>query len=75
MTREDMIEWSRKLNMGIPDDDFIDRMYYLVALGIKQEREECIRDIDNEAETWGASSPVKLACGFIKQAIKSRGMQ
>ena len=76
MTREEMIEWARKLNMDIPDDDFIDRMYYLVALGIKQEREACVRDVNLERESWtrGRNDMAVIVCDYILQAIKKRSM-
>ena len=76
MTREEMLEWARKLNMGTPDDDFADRMYYLVAVAIKQEREACVNDVNLERESWarGRNDMAVIVCDYILQAIKKRGM-
>lgn len=75
MTRDQMVEWCRKMKVPMDGEDAIDRLYYVVAVAIKQEREECIRDIETEAETWGADSLGRLSLDFAKTAIKSRGMQ
>ena len=76
MTREEMLEWARKLHMGTPDDDFADRMYYLVALAIKQEREACLTDIKLERDSWtrGRNDMGVMVCDYITQAIIKRGM-
>ena len=77
MTREQMLEWCRKLSIPAEDEDAIDRLYYLVALGIKQEREECVRDINLERECWtnGRNDMGVMVCDYILAAIKKRGMQ
>jgi hypothetical protein len=75
MTRDQMVEWCRKMRVPMDGDDAIDRLYYVVAVAIKQEREACVRDIETEAETWAADSPARLSLEFAKTAIKNRGMQ
>ena len=54
----------------------VDDVYYLVALAIKQEREECLKDVAAERESWqgNRSGLGVMICGYIMEAIKKRGM-
>ena len=76
MTRDQMLEWCHKLNIPVVDEDAIDRLYYLVALAIKQEREACVQDVNLERESWkrGRNDMAVIVCDYILQAIKKRGM-
>ena len=72
-----MLGWCQKLNIPTGDEDAIDRLYYLVALAIKQEREECLKDIEIERGCWtrGRNDMGVMVCDYISTAIKKRGMQ
>lgn len=76
MTRDQMLDWCRKLQIPAEDEEAIDRLYYLVALAIKQEREECLKDIYVERDCWtrGRNDIGVMVCDYIVQAIKKRGM-
>ena len=76
MTREEMIEWCRKLKVPTEDEDAIDRLYYLVAVAIKQEREACLHDVHLERESWarGRNDMALIVCDYITQSIKKRSM-
>lgn len=76
MTRDQMLEWCRKLSIPAEDEDAIDRLYYLVAVAIKQEREACVNDVNLERESWqrGRNDMAVITCDYILQAIKKRGM-
>lgn len=70
MTRDEVSLMMREAGV----DANVDDVYYIVAQAIKYERAACMLDVDDEMETWGAQPPVRLACAFIKDSIKNRGM-
>ena len=77
MTRDQMVDWCHKMKVPLDGDDAIDRLYYVVALAIKQEREACLNDISLERESWkrGRNDMALIVCDYITTAIKKRGMQ
>jgi hypothetical protein len=76
MTRDQMLEWCRQLKIPADGEDAGDRLYYLVALAIKQEREACLNDVHLERESWkrGRNDMAVIVCDYITQTIKKRGM-
>ena len=73
MTRDEALAIARDLGVeGNPDG-----IYRLVALAIKRERENCLKDIEIERGCWtrGRNDMGVMVCDYISTAIKKRGMQ
>lgn len=70
MTRDQVAAFLLERGTGVDD------IYYLVGAAIKQEREECLNDIQLERSAcqYNRDTSGVMVCGFIMEAIKKRGM-
>lgn len=70
-----MFIWCRKIGLPVTDAD---KLYYLVATGMKYERKKIVEIVQDESDSWPHDSNkkgVQTACVNILHRIKMEGMQ